>query len=114
MARGDRAAVGWLLGCSTLIGAAVYYAAPAAADGYLDADEERYVYSWSADICNYISGEPTLGGLVDVAEIIVGDGYHPSDAVDIMNASVALDCPEYWPLLVAVGRVARGETGPLT
>jgi len=34
--------------------------------------------------------------------------------VDIMNAAVALDCPEYWPLLVAVGRVARGETGPLT
>jgi len=114
MARGDRTAVALLMGCSALIGAAVYYAAPAAADGYLDSDEERYVLSWSADICNYIGNEPTLGGLVDVAEIIVGDGYRPDDAVDIMNAAVALDCPEYWPLLVAVGRVARGETGPLT
>jgi len=114
MARGDRAAVALLMGCSALIGAAVYYSAPAAADGYLDSDEERYVYRWGRDICNYIAGEPTLGGLMDVSEIIVGDGYRPDDAVDIMNASVVTECPQYWPLLVAVGRVARGETGPLT
>lgn len=113
MARGDRAAIGWLLGCSALIGAAVYYAAPAAADGYLDADEESYVRSWSGHICQAITYEPTLGGLVSVAQVIYSDGYRPDDAVDIINASVATECPQHWPLLVAVGRVARGEMGPL-
>ena len=87
--------------------AGTLFAAEAAADGVLDADESAYAASWAPDICNAITHWPTTRGLVKVASIIVGDGYTPDSAVDIINAAVMVECPQHWPLLVAVGREAR-------
>ena len=42
---------------------------------------------------------------------IVKDGFSEDDAVDIINASVDTYCPRNWPLLQAIGRAARAETG---
>lgn len=110
MKRGDRVAVAWLMFASLLFGACVYFAGPARADGYLDEDEQVFVELYGADvICPTIGDHRSLAGVIGVTEAIVGEGYSADSAVDILNASVQAYCPQHWPLLVAIGRAARGE-----
>lgn len=107
MSRGDRSAVALLMGCSALIGAAVYFASPARADGVLDATEADYATTYgSAVICpiiDYHGADGVLGALRE----IVADGFAMDGAVDVVNASVWAYCPRNWPLLVAIGNSAR-------
>lgn len=109
----DALAVSLLMALMAALGVVVF-AASARADGVLQPDEEVYAIAWAPDICNVIDNRPNLRGVINVAQMVIADGWRPDEAVDIVNASVASTCPEHWPLLVAVGRAARGENGGLT
>jgi hypothetical protein len=112
MARGDRSAVALLMGCSALLGAAVYFSSPARADGYLTDDEAVFteLYGEGA-VCKTITEYRSMSGVLAVAEVIVEQGFTPDAAVDIVNASVEVYCPEHWSLLVAIGKAARAANG---
>ena len=112
MARGDRSAVALLMACSAFLGAALYFASPARADGYLDEDEQVFVELYGADaVCTTITEYRSLAGITGIAEVIVEEGFTPDGAVDIINASVEVFCPQHWPLLVAIGKAARAANG---
>lgn len=109
MNREDRGPVALLMATSALLGAAVYFSAPANADGFLNDAEADYVDTYGKGaICPFID-QNDADGVVAVVETIADDGYAISDAVDIVNASVWLYCPRNWPLLVAMGDAARSE-----
>lgn len=108
MARGDRAAVAWLMIFSALWGAALYFSSGARADGMLSDDEQVFVELYGADaICPTLSTYRSVSGVVGISDTIVEQGYSREDSVDIINAAVAAYCPQHWPLLVAIGRAAR-------
>lgn len=110
MARGDRSAVALLMATSAMLGAALYFASPARADGTLDAEEDAFVQLYGEGaICSTLDDYPSVGGVIGIAQAIVEKGYEPDSAVDIINASVWLYCDQYWPLLEAVGKAARAS-----
>lgn len=112
MARGDRSAVALLMGCSALLGAAVYYASPARADGTLNEDEAAYVSLYGdGAVCATLDDYSSASGVVGIVSAITEDGYTADSAVDIVNASVWAFCPRHWPLLQATGRAARAANG---
>lgn len=110
MNRRDRGPVALLLAASGLLGAAVYFSAPARADGFLSDRENDYVelFGYSA-VCPTLDEHHSLPGVLGIASAITDDGFATDDAVDIINASVSTYCPRNWPLLVAVGNAARAE-----
>lgn len=93
------------------IAAGVLAAVPAKADGILDNSETDYVLMYGADaICPVIDQYHSVAGVTGVARGITKDGFSLDSAVDIINASVQEYCPRNWPLLVAIGKAARGES----
>ena len=114
MARGDRSAVALLMATSALFGAALYFSTPAKGDGWLTDDEAVFteLYGEGA-VCKTITEFRSASGVLAVAEVIVEQGFTPDAAVDVINASVELYCPEHWSLLVAIGRAARAQNGPV-
>jgi hypothetical protein len=109
MNREDRGPVALLMATSALLGAALYFSAPASADGYLDDSEADYVDTYGdGAICPFIDLHDA-DGVVAAVETIVDDGFAVTDAIDVVNASVWLHCPRNWPLLVAMGNAARSE-----
>jgi len=84
--------------------------APAKADGHLDNSEADYVLMYGEGaICPVIDEYHSLAGVTGVARGIAKDGFTLDSAVDIINAAVDQYCPRNWPLLVAIGKAARGE-----
>lgn len=94
---------------SFLTAGLIYAAAPAKADGQLSNDEIDYVLTYEDVICSVIDKYHSTGGVLGVAEAIRNDGFAADSAVDIINAAVEDACPRNWPLLVAIGKAARGE-----
>lgn len=93
------------------LAAGVIAAVPAKADGVLDRDEAEYVLLYGEDaVCPVIDKYHSTGGVLGVAKAITKDGFTADSAVDIINASVQEYCPRNWPLLVAIGKAARGES----
>lgn len=109
MARGDRSAVALLMVTSAFLGAAMYFASPAKADGYLDDDELVYAEMYGPAVCSTLDEYRSVGGVMGIAEVIVEDGFAPDSAVDVINASVQAYCPEHWSLLQAIGKAARAS-----
>jgi hypothetical protein len=108
MARGDRSAVALLMACSALLGAAVYFSSPARADGEIDDAESFYVGLNGQTVCEVIGEYPSPPGVMGVLQAIVEDtGWDTGSGVDVINASVATFCPEYWGVLVATREAAR-------
>jgi hypothetical protein len=106
----DRGPVALLMATSALLGAAVYFSAPANADGYLSDSEADYVSLYSDPVCQTIDEHHTVPGVMGVvAGVVEHGGFADHDAIDVINASVWLYCPRNWPLLVAIGNTARGE-----
>lgn len=111
MARGDRSAVALLMATSALFGAALYFSTPARADGFLSPDEEVFVSLYGEGaVCRTIT-EYRTPGVLGALEVIIGEGFSPDDAVDIVNSSVESFCPEHWALLQAIGKAARDANG---
>lgn len=82
----------------------------ARADGVLSQDEAAYVLAYGAGaICPVIDEYPSPAGVLGVASAIAEGGFAADDAADIINAAVLKYCPRHWSMLVAMGRVARGE-----
>ena len=96
---------------SFITAGAILLAAPAKADGYLDDSEADYVNQWHAAICQVIDDPDyhNFEGVIGVTKAVAHDGYTLDNAIDIVNASVSEWCPRNWPLLVALGKAARGE-----
>lgn len=87
-----------------------FFAAPAKADGHVDDSEADYIFAYGKTaICPVIDQYHSFAGVMGVAQAITEDGFAPDAAVDIINGSVELYCPRNWPLLVAIGKAARGE-----
>lgn len=85
-------------------------AAVSRADGFLDEDEQVFVELYGEDaVCPTITEYRSMAGVMGVAEVIVDRGFTPDAAVDIINASVEVYCPQHWPLLQAIGRAARAQ-----
>lgn len=82
---------------------------PAAkADGYLAPGEAIYVADYGWAICNTIAKYPTTGGVYGVVQGVASTGHFAlDDAVDVVNATVAGQCSQWWPLLQAAGQQAR-------
>lgn len=82
----------------------------AKADGYLSTGEADYVTNYGYIICDTIASHPTTAGVVGVLKGVMSTGGFTADnAVDVVNASVAGQCDEWFPLLQRIGRQARGE-----
>lgn len=113
MARGDRTAIAWAMVGSALFGACVYFASPAKADGMLDEDEQVWIELYGEQaLCATLSEYRSLAGVKGIFDVLTTDeGFTPDSAVDVINASVQAFCPQHWPLLVAIGRAARGSGG---
>ena len=99
-----------LMATSVGLGAALHFASPARADGYLDDDEMVYVEMYGDAVCSTIDDYRSLAGVTGIAEVIVEDGFTPDSAVDVINASVQGYCPEHWSLLQAIGKASRAST----
>jgi hypothetical protein len=110
MNREDRGPVALLMVTSAFLGACLYLSAPAHADGVLSDTEQVYVelYGQGA-VCTTIDEYHSASGVLGVAQAIADEGFANDDAIDIINASVWLYCPRNWPLILAIGKVARGE-----
>jgi hypothetical protein len=110
MRREDRGPVALLMLTSAFLGACVYFAAPAQADGELDDAESDFVVTYGEGaICATIDEYHSTSGVMGVGEAIVDRGFSVDSAVDIVNASVWLYCPRNWPLLSAIGEAARAD-----
>ena len=82
----------------------------ARADGNISNTEYAYIVAYGAGaVCPTIAEFPSAAGVMGVMQGIVGDGFTPDSAVDIINGSVAEYCPQYWSLLQKIGAAARGE-----
>lgn len=89
----------------------VLCASPAKADGHLDSSEADYVLMYGEGaICPVIDQYHSPAGVTGVMRGIMKDGFTADSSVDIINAAVEEFCPRNWPLLVAIGKAARGET----
>jgi hypothetical protein len=109
MRREDRGPVALLMLTSAFLGAAIYFSVPARADGVLSDTEQVYVELYSSAVCQTIDEYHSASGVLGVSQAIAEDGFANDDAIDIINASVSTYCPRNWPLIVAIGKVARGE-----
>ena len=93
-------------------GAGIAAATQARADGYLSGRESAYVVNYSEIVCDTIANHPSLPGVVGVVRgVMTTGGFTGDDAVDVVNASVLTSCPEWWPLLEAVGAQFRAAQG---
>ncbi|MFV8301249.1 hypothetical protein ACNQP7_31620 [Mycolicibacterium fortuitum] len=93
-------------------GTGIAAATEARADGYLSGRESAYVVNYSNIVCDTIANHPSLPGVVGVARgVMTTGGFTGDDAVDVVNASVLTSCPEWWPLLEAVGAQFRATQG---
>lgn len=93
-------------------GTGIAAATEARADGYLSGRESAYVVNYSNIVCDTIANHPSLPGVVGVARgVMTTGGFTGDDAVDVVNASVLTSCPEWWPLLEAVGAQFRAASG---
>lgn len=101
---------------SPLLIVPVGLASPARADGTISDTEFAYIQMYGASaVCPTIDDYPTPAGVLGVEQGIEHDGFTADDAVDIINVSVHEYCPSHWPLLVAIGKAARGAAaGTLT
>lgn len=80
----------------------------AKADGYLSPGETMYVADYADIVCATIAKYPTTGGVYGVVQGVANTGHFAlDDAVDVVNASVASHCDQWWPLLQLAGQQAR-------
>ena len=97
-------ALGLMIGTGIVAGAAV-----ARADGQLDPAELDYSTRWADGICGALDRDHTESELLNIASVIMADGYSADSAADIVNFTVGEWCPRNWPLLVNVGNAYRSS-----
>jgi hypothetical protein len=98
-----------LAGLGAIAAAGLITMPAAKADPELSHAQIAYVQTYHSAVCKTIAKYPTEGGVAGVLQGVMSDGFGPVDAANIVNASVAVWCPEWWPLLEAIGDKARGE-----
>jgi hypothetical protein len=97
-----------LVGLGGLLAAAVVtMPAEAHADPTLSHAQVAYVQAYHGAVCKTITAYPSEAGVAGVLQGVISDGFGPVDAANIVNASVAVYCPQWWPLLQAIGDRAR-------
>jgi hypothetical protein len=98
-----------LVGMGGLLAAAVATMPAARADGVISDMEAAYIAAYHGAVCGVLDEYPTAAGVVGIMRGIQDDGLSADSAVDVINASVDGFCSRHWPLLVRIGREARGE-----
>ncbi|MFC6130251.1 hypothetical protein ACFP2H_28040, partial [Mycolicibacterium llatzerense] len=87
-----------------------FFNIPAAHADSLTAKESAYVIAYGASsICPSITEHHTIQGVVSVVKGVMEDDFTASQAVDIVNASVAKYCASNWPLLQQTGEYFRNQ-----
>ncbi len=81
---------------------------PAHADTLTTA-ESAYVQQYGAAVCGALDKYHTISGVVGVVKGVVNSGFSPAEAVDVVNASVATQCPRNWALLQQTGAYFREQ-----
>lgn len=97
-----------LVGLGGILAAAVVtMPAEAHADPTLSHAQIAYVNTFHGAVCKTITAYPSEAGVAGVLSGVMDDGFGPVDAAEIVNVSVAGFCPQWWPLLQAIGDRAR-------
>lgn len=93
--------------------AALLFSAPATADGYLSPQEEAFGDGIAVELCKMIDrigvNNVSMSEAIEIIYVNTPASMDMSDAVDIINYSVANYCPEHWAALVAFGEGARSQ-----
>lgn len=97
MNRKDIPAVALLMGTTAMLGAAVYFSAPAHAD--VDQAVINYAARYAPAVCSTLDDYPTFNGIVGIGQAIVEDGFTYRDAGQVIALSVATECPRHAALL---------------
>jgi hypothetical protein len=106
-----------LMAFGALLTAAVYYSIPTHADPQpqMTAAEKAFAdHGGALGVCGIFDGygvtdQTVLGAIKAVANV---GGFPIDDSTLIVNYSVYLYCPKYWPALVQIGSNARASTAP--
>ena len=99
MKREDRGPVALLMATSALLGAALYFSAPA------NADEDRVVYAYTATfggiVCTTLDEYPTFAGIIGIGQAISEDGLTAYQSGRVVAMSAIEICPRHLPLVRA-------------
>lgn len=96
-----------LAGLGAIAAAGLITMPAAKADPELSHAQIAYVQKYHGAVCATISDYPSEGGVAGVLSVIIDDGFTPTEAANVVNASVAVYCPQWWSLLQAIGDRAR-------
>lgn len=96
-----------LVGMGAVIAAGIVGMPAAKADPTLSHAQVAYVQAYHGAVCKTITAYPSEAGVAGVLSGVMDDGFGPVDAAEIVNVSVAGFCPQWWPLLQAIGDRAR-------
>ena len=92
-----------------MIPATAFFAPVSHADS-LTPTERQFVQQYGADpLCTTIAKYHSIGGVVGVVKGVMDQGFTASEAVTVVNYSVATYCPTWYPLLQETGAYFRGQ-----
>lgn len=98
----------WLVAAWAIPMAGLVTIPPAHADTLTTA-ESAYVQQYGAAVCQALDKYHTISGVVGVVKGVVNSGFTAEQAVDVVNASVALYCDRNWALLQQTGTYFRNQ-----
>jgi len=109
MRRADRGPVAMLMACSALLGAAVYFSAPARAD-----DNDSVVYAYTATfggiVCSTLDEYPSFAGIMGIGQAMIEDGLTGYQAGQVIATSAIEICPRHIALVRSFADSHSGAT----
>ena len=99
----------WLVAAWAIPMAGLVTIPPAHADSLTTAESNFVVQYGETVVCPTIAKYPSIGGVIGVVKGVMDQGFTPKEAVDITNASVAMYCPKWYPLLQKTGAYFREQ-----
>lgn len=84
----------------------------AQADDQLQPNEVEYMADNGFAICEELDRDPSPPTVINIAEGVINNGFVIDSAIDIVNYTVMIYCPNWGPLLDETSRV-YGNKGPM-
>jgi hypothetical protein len=108
MKRSDRGPVALLMAASALLGAAMYFSAPA------NADDDSVVYAYAATfggiVCSTLDQYPTFDGIIGIGQAMIEDGLTGYQAGQVIATSAIEICPRHIALVRNFANSYSGAT----
>ena len=109
MRRADRGPVAMLMACSALLGAAVYFSAPARADAN-DSVVYAYTATFGGIVCSTLDQYPTFDGILGIGQAMTEDGLTGFQAGQVIATSAIEICPRHIALVRSFADSHSGAT----